>query len=629
MQQNSLMFYQPSDALPPPVNPIRDYRGLLSNLENKDSFNQSVYALPYTTRLDFLPFGKNERGIGLAVPKSLLDMYNATIPVVGKALSGQLGVPSINNPVFTGAVTDMGANIAGGGLIGSRFPNAVPENALGIFAGKSATNFPAKSMLQQPDTSKLKNLQNDLMATNYELSKGRMALGDQLTNNIQKRQNQIRKEIVLEQENLLKQKNNELKLLDEFMQKQDLRSGIKDDVSRFRGSEREFGTGLFQLPDNQYRFEIDDRPAKIKLDIKDDADALYTTITSDAFERVLPRTDIGITKQLDEFLDHDELFKAYPQLRKYPVKIKFDVNDTARGSFNPATNQITINLADMRPFLEGTSVSGKSLKKEIKSTLMHEIQHAVQEIEGFARGSNPSVSNFDDAVLTATRQRLDIISKNQDAYNAYNASRADLINLGRAERIKYYEIKSMLDNHQPRLLFNQGNWYKYGDDIRREVSQELGYAYNKRKSPEREKWISLAFAKLAEKERLESPVSARLADNLSLKEIKSRYGKAERINDKNYKSFAEYRNARLGLDQIEKSYRYSSANPERSMNIYRDSLGEVEARAVQARAEPTITNKFPRSYFPPQQFQEGGMDYPPPFGLTNTLRQTGGFFEDL
>ena len=157
MQQNSLMFYQPSDALMPPVNPIRDYRGLLSNLENKDSFNQSVYALPYTTRLDFLPFGKNERGIGLAVPKSLLDMYNATIPTVGKALSGQLGVPSINNPVFTGAVTDMGANIAGGGLIGSRLPNAVPENALGVFAGKSATNFPAKSMLQQPDTSKLKN----------------------------------------------------------------------------------------------------------------------------------------------------------------------------------------------------------------------------------------------------------------------------------------------------------------------------------------------------------------------------------------------------------------------------------------------------------------------------------------
>ena len=151
MQQNSLMFYQPSDALPPPVNPIRDYRGVLSNLENKDSFNQSVYALPYTTRLDFLPFGKNERGIGLAVPKSLLDMYNATIPTVGKALSGQLGVPSINNPVFTGAVTDMGANIAGGSLIGKSIPKAVPENSLGIFGGSMARFFPAKKMLNEID----------------------------------------------------------------------------------------------------------------------------------------------------------------------------------------------------------------------------------------------------------------------------------------------------------------------------------------------------------------------------------------------------------------------------------------------------------------------------------------------
>lgn len=52
MQQNNLNF-QPSDALMPPVNPMRDYRRVLSNLENKDSFNQSVYALPYKDRFTF------------------------------------------------------------------------------------------------------------------------------------------------------------------------------------------------------------------------------------------------------------------------------------------------------------------------------------------------------------------------------------------------------------------------------------------------------------------------------------------------------------------------------------------------------------------------------------------------
>ena len=217
-----------------------------------------------------------------------------------------------------------------------------------------------------------------------------------------------------------------------------------------------------------------------------------------------------------------------------------------------------------------------------------------------------------------------MILANQAGHNTYNLARADLVNLGGAERIAYYEQKSLLDSHQPRLLFNQSNWYKYGDEIRRELFDELGYTYNKRKSPKRELWISAAFAKLAQKERDAMPASARLADSLSLKEIKSQYGKARRLADKNYDAFAKYRNARTSLDQIESSGRYSGNNPDRAMNIYLDSLGEVEPRMVQARAEP-FSN---RTLFPPAQAEEGLMDNPPPFGLENTLRQQGGFFKD-
>ena len=638
MQQNSLLFFQPE-------NQMKNNQNSLLSFQPSDAFSQrrtrpiqgdltlgniASYFLPFSK--DIPPYQDSPRlgtsgGINIDFPPIAKDIFTGTVSGInkfGQAMRGELSPQEIQKLAF-----DTSMNVAGGGIIGSKIiPNAVPSGSLGVFAGKSATNFPAKSLLEKPNPNKLKNLYNDLMATNYELSKGRLSLGDEITDNMQKRQKQLREEIALEQDKLFKQKDNQVKLLDEFMEKQDLRSGIIDDVSRFRGSEREFGTGLFKLPDNQYRFEIDDRPANIKLNIADDADALFSEITSDAFERVLPRTDMGVTKQLDQFLDHDELFKAYPQLRKYPVKIKFDTKDSARGSFNPRSNQITINLADMRPFFEGKSITGKKLKKDIKSTLMHEIQHAIQEIEGFARGSSPYVSNADDAIMTAVRQRQDIILKNQAGHNAYNASRADLVNLGGAERIKYYEQKSLLDSHQPRLLFNQTNWYKYGDEIRREVSQELGYAYKKRKSPEREKWISRAFAKLAEKERKEMPTSSRIADTLSMKEIKSQYGKASRIADKNYKSFADYRNARTSLDQIQNDYRYASGNPQKEMNIYRDSLGEAEARAVQARAEPADNNRFFRSTFPPNQFQEGSMESPPPFGLRNTLRQQGGFFKD-
>lgn len=592
-------FFQPSDALEAPR-----VTGML---------------LPFSARR----FG-DEKDLRLAVPELVSDFFDATVGNTGKALRGELGIPSVNNPAFTGAVADMGANIAGGGLLSSKLPNAVPENALGIFAGKSAKTFPVSNQTQNK-TAKILEEQNNLMGeysnVNQQLSIGRMQLGDELTDQLAKRKNELMDKMDANSSEINKLDDESINILEKKFQS-------TDEQTFFKQTDDEFGKGLFKLPDNQFRFEIDDRPANIKLNISDDANVLSNQTTTEALEKVLPRTDIGVTKELDKFLDHDELFKAYPQLRKYPVKIKFDTQDSARGSFNPSTNQITINLADMRPFTEGSSITGKTLKKDIKSVLMHEIQHAVQEIEGFARGSNPRVSNADTAVLTVVKQRQDIILKNQAGHNTYNAARADLVNLGGAERIKYYEQKSLLDNHQPRLLFNQSNWYKYGNEISREVSQELGYAYKKRKSLEREKWISRAFAKLAEKERLESPVSARLADTLSMKEIKSQYGKASRITDKNYKSFADYRNARTSLDQIQNDYRYATGNPQKEMNIYRDSLGEVEARAVQARVEPTDTNRFFRSYFPPNQFQQGSMESPPPFGLKNTLRQEGGFFRD-
>ena len=611
-------------------------QGLLSAFNPSDAYSQNLrqpvqgdmtlgnlvsYFMPISRNV--VPYEDSPRlGAGdynLDFPQVMKDAYSG-INKFGQAFRGELNPQELKQ-----LASDTAFNVAGGGLLGSRvIPNAVPEGALGIFAGKYAKTFPVVNEATNK-RGQILNDQNRLMGEyqniSRELTKGRMALGDELTDDLVKRKSLLADQM---QDNTLQVG----KLEDDVIGLLDKRLADEGEISFFRQTDNEFGKGLFKLPDNQFRFEIDDRPAKIKLNIADDSQALFNNITGDALERVLPRTDMGITKKLGNFLDHDELFEAYPQLKDYSVKIKFDTKDGARGSFNPRSKIITVNLADMRPMMEGSATTGKKLKQDIKSTLMHEIQHAIQEIEGFARGSNPVVSNSYEAVSRAVRQRQDIILKNQKGYNAYNSARADLINLGGAERIKYYEQKALQDSHQPRLLFNQNNWYKYGGDISREVSQELGYAYKKRKSPEREKWISRAFEKLAEKERAEMAGSSRLADTLTMKEIKSQYGKASRIADKNYQSFADYRNARISLDEMQNSNRYASGNPQRDYNIYNDSLGEVEARGVQARVEPAENNRFMRSYFPPDQFQQGSMERPPPFGLKNTLRQQGGFFQD-
>jgi hypothetical protein len=77
--------------------------------------------------------------------------------------------------------------------------------------------------------------------------------------------------------------------------------------------------------------------------------------------------------------ENNDLFKSYPQLREIDAA-RNNIND--RGVFSPDGNgQITINE-------RLTSLSAKS-------TLIHEIQHAIQDIEGFAQGTSPNIDHRD------------------------------------------------------------------------------------------------------------------------------------------------------------------------------------------------------------------------------------------
>ena len=100
-------FFQPSDALEAPR-----VTGML---------------LPFSARR----FG-DEKDIRFAVPSLVSDFFDATVGNTGKLLSGELGVPSVNNPAFTGAVADMGMNVTGGSLLGSALTKSVPKNALSM-----------------------------------------------------------------------------------------------------------------------------------------------------------------------------------------------------------------------------------------------------------------------------------------------------------------------------------------------------------------------------------------------------------------------------------------------------------------------------------------------------------------
>ena len=114
-------------------------------------------------------------------------------------------------------------------------------------------------------------------------------------------------------------------------------------------------TGWSRGLDNKWKFEIDDSKAKYKEE----------------------KIRLGKAVNLNEVLEHEDLFKAYPDLKK--VKVKEIANLDARGVYSP--NFDCIFISENLPTQE-----------KLKS-LIHEVQHAIQVREGFAVGESPDNEN--------------------------------------------------------------------------------------------------------------------------------------------------------------------------------------------------------------------------------------------
>lgn len=129
-------------------------------------------------------------------------------------------------------------------------------------------------------------------------------------------------------------------------------------------------TGFFRGPDNRWRFEIDDSKSKFKPEWynKEYKPKLEPT---DPLEQVPFDFNEGkVQTTLGKILDHPELYKAYPDLKNMKV-VKDNVVKTAQ--YAPTLDQISVGP-------EQYNTHG---------VMMHEIQHAIQEREGFARGGAP------------------------------------------------------------------------------------------------------------------------------------------------------------------------------------------------------------------------------------------------
>lgn len=188
-------------------------------------------------------------------------------------------------------------------------------------------------------------------------------------------------------------------------------------------------TGMFKGMDGKWRFEVDDTasqalrpqypPNFMNQAAKEAGFSSYIDIPMAERKPINARADQLKSEYADPFstfsamsnhFKHDDLYKAYPELADAPTR----VDSTAR------RNGVTYSDGSIE--YGGGSIGGDG----DRPTLLHELQHAIQQQEGFARGGSPSeFTQVDDAKLArdalAFRRELDKMPAGMDSLAKENA----------------------------------------------------------------------------------------------------------------------------------------------------------------------------------------------------------------
>lgn len=189
---------------------------------------------------------------------------------------------------------------------------------------------------------------------------------------------------------------------------------------------------------------------------------------------------------LDAYIEAPDLFKAYPELKK--VEMRFEPLDSdylaqysrSRSIYDymtggDATKSIVINTNKLCMVTDQAT---------LKSVLSHEMQHAVQDIEGFAQGGN--IGEVRKSVENVIKENQWSSEYAKAKLNEWSRIKLLEINLGRYERLiksdnpkiretaaQYYgdALNFISDNPKSELVID---WDRYGDKNFVEMA-ETGY----------------------------------------------------------------------------------------------------------------------------------------------------------
>lgn len=188
----------------------------------------------------------------------------------------------------------------------------------------------------------------------------------------------------------------------DFQQVQDVVEDLEDKGKTadeiFIQTKAEFGYGAYRGLDQ-----------KIYMEVKDNDVYFNTTVLPSEFINSLAKPTY-----LYNIIDHPELFAAYPELRHTIVYTKSFTNNRNRGFFALSNKQtkhpLTGELRDTPVIiLNNKDINGEEIKNlsETLTTLLHEIQHNIQTIEGLHSGL--SEDSFKELIIDNKRAMVDFV----------------------------------------------------------------------------------------------------------------------------------------------------------------------------------------------------------------------------
>jgi len=167
--------------------------------------------------------------------------------------------------------------------------------------------------------------------------------------------------------------------------KKKFESALKGGFLRNPADEREAFSrtkGYIEPSDGKFRFEIDTSKAdlgkawtqtkrKVTGQGTEENPEFYYSID---FQKRMQDGKAFDTPTLGELLDFPELFKEYPDLADIPVKQMppFSASKGQVAAYDMANDEIYLGVGS---------------RKDLMASILHEVQHAIQEREGFTRGT--------------------------------------------------------------------------------------------------------------------------------------------------------------------------------------------------------------------------------------------------